>query len=323
MQPGSTRASPDPTAAEQRPQLSVQPKYAPIPDFGVVVLESRHAPGWSAPGWFDEDFNKFFLLLSGAVVVRTRTGRHHLRPHSLCHAVAHTPHLLEDQPGAPVVLYVIHYRPRVLPPSLAEALGSVAFTHWNLGGSGLPMAQPIRSEFQEMLFEQVTHRVGWEAILCSSLVRLAVRAARFRLRHVALSESLGTGDSRSAEPVASYIGRLESGFFRQQTLDMAALSTGLSRRQFTRIFRQLTGTTWHEHLQALRLRHACRLLRETNTSVLAVAFECGFETPSNFHRAFREAFGCTPSAFRAGREPGGAGGVESRADAGGAAFERV
>ena len=26
--------------------MSVRPKYAPIPGFGVVVLKSRHSPEW-------------------------------------------------------------------------------------------------------------------------------------------------------------------------------------------------------------------------------------------------------------------------------------
>ena len=51
-------------------------------------------------------------------------------------------------------------------------------------------------------------------------------------------------------------------------------------------------------IENLRLEHARRLLLETENSVLAVAFECGFENASNFHRAFKAAFGCSPSVFR-------------------------
>ncbi|MBI4324499.1 MAG: helix-turn-helix transcriptional regulator [Chloroflexi bacterium] len=279
-------------------ELSVQPKYVPIPAFGVVVLESRHAPEWAAPSWFDEDFNKFFLLVSGKVLLKTRSQIFHLRTNSLCHILAHTPHFLEDEPGQQVVVYVVHYRPHVLLTEIGKSLASAPVIHWNLGGSAFPMARPIRSEFREMLFEQVTRREGWETLLCSNLMRLAVRALRLRLRHITIQEPVRGGSHDSAVGVAHYIAWLESSFFRQQTLDMAALSTGLSRRQFTRIFRELVGTSWHEHLEALRLKYARKLLVETDTSVLAIAFECGFETASNFHRAFKEAFGCAPSVFR-------------------------
>ena len=299
----SARGEPDWDLADFAGELSARPKYAPIPEFGVVVLESRHSPKWSAPGWFDEDFNKFILLVSGAVRLQTRTQQYHLGPRSFCHVPAHSPHFFQDRPGDPVVLYVVHYRPQVLPDSLGEALASVPVLHWNLSRLAMPIAQPIRSTIQEMLFEQVTRRVGWEAMLTSSLLRLAVRAARFGSRPVPIQELADAGASQSAEPVVAYLARLESGFYRQETLETAVLSSGLSRRQFTRTFRQLTGTTWHEHVQTLRLKHACKLLMETNTSVLAISFECGFETPSNFHRAFKETFGCAPSAFREKNRP--------------------
>jgi AraC-like DNA-binding protein len=297
------QGKPDRELADVAGELSLGPKYAPIPEFGVVVLESRHAPEWSAPGWFDEGFNKFLLLVSGAVVLRTRTQHYRLGPRSFCHLPAHTPHFLEDRPGDPVVLYVIHYRPRVLTDFLGAALASVPVLHWNLGRSSMPIAQPIRSAFQEMLFEQATRRVGWEAMLTSTVLRLAVRAVRFGERQVPNEGLADVGHSQSAEPVVAYLARLESGFFRQETLETAALSTGLSRRQFTRTFRRLTGTTWHEHVQTLRLKHARKLLLETDTSVLAISFECGFESPSNFHRAFKAAFGCAPSEFREENRP--------------------
>ena len=54
----SARGEPDWDLADFAGELSARPKYAPIPEFGVVVLESRHSREWSAPGWFDEDFNK-------------------------------------------------------------------------------------------------------------------------------------------------------------------------------------------------------------------------------------------------------------------------
>jgi Major Facilitator Superfamily len=62
--------------------LSSRPKYAPIPEFGMIVLESRHAPDWSGPKWFDEDFNKFLFVASGRVLLHT--------PENMLEATANT-----------------------------------------------------------------------------------------------------------------------------------------------------------------------------------------------------------------------------------------
>ena len=289
--------------ADDAGDLSVRPKYAPIPGFGVVVLESRHSAEWTAPGWFDEDFNKFLLLVSGSVRLRTRTRQHRIDSPGFVHFSAHAPHFIEDLPGDPVVVYVIHYRPHVLPDSLSKEFASVPIRHWNLSGSAMAIAQPIRAKFLEMLFEQSTRRVGWEVMMTSLLLRLAVRAARLGSGQEPEQAQAGIGAAQGTERVVAYLTRLESGFFQQQTLETAAQSSGLSRRQFTRIFRQLTGTTWREHLQSLRLKYACKLLVESDSPILPISFECGFESPSNFYRAFKAAFGCAPSVFRERNRP--------------------
>ena len=87
-------------------------------------------------------------------------------------------------------------------------------------------------------------------------------------------------------------------FFRQETLDDAARSVGLSRRQFTALFREVAGQSWLEHRTLLRLQHARQLLARTENSVIAIAFEAGFEDLSNFNRAFKQAYGSSPKAYR-------------------------
>jgi transcriptional regulator GlxA family with amidase domain len=81
----------------------------------------------------------------------------------------------------------------------------------------------------------------------------------------------------------------------------AAHRAGLSERRFSQLFREITGSSWLSHLRALRLDHATRLLRHTERSITAIAFECGFTDLSNFYRAFKTANDCSPLELRSGR----------------------
>jgi AraC-like DNA-binding protein len=56
-----------------------------------------------------------------------------------------------------------------------------------------------------------------------------------------------------------------------------------------------------QHLRNLRLAHARRLLARTTRPVNVILFECGFNDPAAFYRAFRESQGCTPQQWRDGR----------------------
>jgi AraC family transcriptional regulator len=81
-------------------------------------------------------------------------------------------------------------------------------------------------------------------------------------------------------------------------LDSVAGAAGLSSFHFLRIFTRVLGVTPHQYLLRSRLRHAARLLAETNISVTDIAFEVGFGDLSNFVRTFHRAAGVSPRGFR-------------------------
>lgn len=283
---------------EVEAELTSRPKYATIPEFGVVVMESRHAVNWSGPAWFNEDFNKFLFVVSGAVQFRTPDIKSDLHQDSLVHVVANAKHSCKDFRGKPVVVYVIHYREKILPTALAAALRRQTIHNWRMTGSQSNAARLVRQDLQEMLFEQSIRREGWQALLNSLLIRLAVRAIRASERQPTMSSRVSPETGSSRLRVANYVAALATNFYRQQSLDEAAAKAGLSRRRFTELFRSLTGTSWRQHLLTLRLQHGARLLIETRRSVTEVMFECGFDDSSHFNHHFKSYFGSSPRVYR-------------------------
>ncbi len=61
--------------------------------------------------------------------------------------------------------------------------------------------------------------------------------------------------------------------------------------------------TVYAWLREERLRQACDLLRTTDTPVAALSEYLGFSTQSNFAKAFKERFACSPSEYRQGATP--------------------
>lgn len=58
------------------------------------------------------------------------------------------------------------------------------------------------------------------------------------------------------------------------------------------------GTSFAELVDAVRREVAERLLAQSQLSVTEMAYELGFSDPSNFYRACKRWFGCSPSEFR-------------------------
>ncbi|GAA3031889.1 DJ-1/PfpI family protein [Kitasatospora albolonga] len=72
----------------------------------------------------------------------------------------------------------------------------------------------------------------------------------------------------------------------------------LSERHFARVFRQQTGTSPADYVQAARVEAARRLLEGTDEPLERVSSAAGFGSAESLHRAFRRQLATTPAAYR-------------------------
>ena len=82
------------------------------------------------------------------------------------------------------------------------------------------------------------------------------------------------------------------------SLDALAERALMSRRSFTRRFRQTTGTTVAQWLLSQRLARAQRLLETTDRAVEAIAADTGFGSAVSLRQRFAAALKTSPSAYR-------------------------
>ncbi|MBL8950066.1 MAG: AraC family transcriptional regulator [Myxococcaceae bacterium] len=82
-------------------------------------------------------------------------------------------------------------------------------------------------------------------------------------------------------------------------LDALAREAAFSPFYFHRIFRGLVGETPVELHRRLRLERAATQLVNGAAPVTRIAFDAGYETHESFTRAFKAAYGSSPTEFRA------------------------
>lgn len=77
-----------------------------------------------------------------------------------------------------------------------------------------------------------------------------------------------------------------------------ASSIGISPYHLERLFKQTMSETPRSYLEKIRIDKAAHLLRSSDLTNLAICYEVGFQSPSNFYQAFRRIKRCSPSEYR-------------------------
>ena len=87
------------------------------------------------------------------------------------------------------------------------------------------------------------------------------------------------------------------------TLSALAEKFGYSEFHLSRKFREVSGMSFRDYLRYRRLAFALKDVRDTEKGLLEIAMDYGFSSNEAFTRAFREAYGVTPSRYRANPIP--------------------
>jgi AraC-like DNA-binding protein len=164
---------------------------------------------------------------------------------------------------------------------------------------------PVALGHAEWLAESMSRELrdrqpGYESALLGKLLELIVYLSR-QYSHTR------TPSGKALLRVGQVMGELESQYARNWKLrDLAGLAH-MSESNLLRVFREATGQTPIDYLMRLRLKHAMRLLRETDYPVSDIASQVGFPDSNYFARQFRRVVASSPREYRRAQQmPAGA-----------------
>lgn len=162
-----------------------------------------------------------------------------------------------------------------------------------------PVLDKVAFKLATLLKDELQASAGSNELFLESLVTLmGLHALR------TYSNLNGPKRRVRASLSASATGRvkayLQENFRRKVTIPELAELCGLSAGHFSEAFAKTFGLPPHRYVLELRLEHAERLLRETDTPIPEVAFLSGFSSQSHLTHMMRAHWGKTPNKVRAG-----------------------
>ncbi|MBV3639615.1 AraC family transcriptional regulator [Bacteroides cellulosilyticus] len=81
-------------------------------------------------------------------------------------------------------------------------------------------------------------------------------------------------------------------------LELFAQRVAVNSTYLNRYFNQEYGCSFLQYLTSLRIEQAEMLLRDSNAEIGDICYNTGFNSPSAFHKAFKNRYGCSPSEWR-------------------------
>lgn len=105
-------------------------------------------------------------------------------------------------------------------------------------------------------------------------------------------------DFRDVKKIEAAMELIHSSYAQPLTVEYVASLTQYSESHFCKVFKKVTGITFHDALNRCRIRNACCLLKETTSPIAEVAIQVGFTDVKTFNRVFKQYTGCTPKNYR-------------------------
>ena len=81
-------------------------------------------------------------------------------------------------------------------------------------------------------------------------------------------------------------------------VEEVASKTYLSKSYFSKLFKEITGQSFLEYLQNLRISEACTLLKTTDEKVTKIMSDVGYNDSKHFHQLFKRKMGMTPTEYK-------------------------
>lgn len=105
-------------------------------------------------------------------------------------------------------------------------------------------------------------------------------------------------DQKSHDRLNKVIGYIDENKGKPISLAEISEQTFMTIPAFCRWFKNAMHVSFVNYLNKTRVEEACRLMVNTDKQIGHIALECGFESYSNFNRAFSKLYNVTPREYR-------------------------
>jgi AraC-like DNA-binding protein/quercetin dioxygenase-like cupin family protein len=268
------------------------PAQVRFPQYGINIAECRHESDFRMD-WATHNFIEILYIKEGSGTLWRMRRKDRLQAPCIVLIPAGTQHRLVDNPSNPLSILTLSIQNNFVTSLTTE--GGLAECQVV---SHRTLCATTKGIVEDILYEQTLNHPGAEVLITGKVLELVGLLIHWHTGRLKETKETPFEQGLSHARVAASIRNLEKSFNHAPSLEEAAERVGLKPRRYSQLFHLITGKSWATFLRHERVEHAKHLLIETDRSIIAVSFECGFEDISSFYRAFSRVEGLSPNAWR-------------------------
>ncbi|MBC8079670.1 MAG: AraC family transcriptional regulator [Gorillibacterium sp.] len=153
--------------------------------------------------------------------------------------------------------------------------------------TGHPGTKDIFNLLLDMTLEYENKQIGYRMMLRGKLLQLITTLVRSFQDESKAMEDLHSKQGQ-LERLSSTLEFINANYIHDLRLADAASEACMSSSYFSTFFSKTLGLSFKEYLIRLRIEHAMELMHTTNKSITEIALESGFNSLSNYYKAYKK-----------------------------------
>lgn len=277
-------------------------RKSPIPDSKTFLIHELIDPYFD-PDWHFHQEYQLVVVLEGTGTRFVGDNISHFESGDMVFTGSNLPHVWRNDEqyfqnlGLMTHCIVIYFSAEFMGEAFLNKDEMISIRElMNRANRGLEITGSTRDEVREKMKIMLKQK-RFNGVL-SLLQILNILASSDEVKYINKEGYLNTVTSSDSERMRAVHAYVLNNFKGDIQLEEAASLANLSPTSFSRYFKARANKTFSDFVAELRIGLACKLLLNGDTSIVQIAYECGYKTLSNFNRKFKELIGISPLKYK-------------------------
>lgn len=201
-----------------------------------------------------------------------------------------------NQTAASLALY---FNPDRLVNALSHFFNTSKLEHIiSISQRGLLFHGNVKTEIKNILYKMVHSEEIPKTILLLELFQKIVNATNNDYTFLSSAGYTNTYIVKDNDKIDKIFRHVFENFSKDINLEEVSKIANMTKHAFCRYFKTRTQKTFIQFVNEVRISQACKLINDEKNQIGNIAYDCGYNSLSNFNKIFKKIKGCTPSDYK-------------------------